>query len=97
MTGLTIVLSPSGGSSTSAATLPAAKPKAGAAASATVLPGKSLVSERCTVRHRLDRIRTAHKTEAEWMTTVARRIGNGTRLNATEKTAVLQYLFATFK
>jgi cytochrome c5 len=56
------------------------------------LDGATLVKERCSVCHSLDRIHQAHKTSAEWTTTVTRMVKNGANLNQAEVEAVLQFL-----
>lgn len=59
--------------------------------------GKSLMQERCSVCHSTSRITSAHKTAAEWTTTVNRMVGNGAQLNATEQQTLIDYLAANYK
>jgi cytochrome c5 len=82
---------------TLAPTTGAVAPTATSGGAPSTVPGATLVNERCTLCHSLDRIQTAHKTEAEWTTTVSRMVQNGARLTAAEKSAVIQYLSATYK
>jgi len=57
------------------------------------LDGKSLVEERCTKCHDLER---AKKTEEEWKATVERMVGKGARLNQAEQELVIKYLTETY-
>jgi cytochrome c5 len=59
--------------------------------------GKTLMQKRCSVCHSLDRVITAHKTSAEWTTTVNRMISHGAQLNTQEKQTLIDYLAATYK
>jgi mono/diheme cytochrome c family protein len=59
--------------------------------------GQTLMQERCSVCHSTDRIISAHKTAAEWTTTVERMIGKGAQLNATEQQTLIDYLAANYK
>ncbi len=68
----------------------AGSPAAGA------LDGKSLVAERCTKCHNMDRI-VAKKASADgWKTTVERMMGKGAKLSDAEKQTVIDYLAATY-
>lgn len=60
------------------------------------LDGKTLVEERCTECHGLDRTTGASKTKEEWKTTVERMVSKGTDLNAEEQEIVIEYLAATY-
>jgi hypothetical protein len=60
------------------------------------LDGKTLVEERCTKCHGLDRIESVGKTSEEWETTVKRMVGKGANLNAEEQAAVVEYLGETY-
>jgi mono/diheme cytochrome c family protein len=60
------------------------------------LDGATLVQQRCTVCHSINRIESAHKDEAGWTATVDRMIGYGAQLNDQEKAAVIAYLVATY-
>ncbi len=58
--------------------------------------GATLVQERCTVCHSLDRITGAHYTAAEWKTVVDQMIAKGAQLTSVEESAVVQWLAATY-
>lgn len=62
----------------------------------TSLDGKTLVQDRCTVCHSLDRIQNAHKSADEWKTTVERMVGKGAGLNSDEQQVVIDYLAKTY-
>ncbi|MCX6035520.1 MAG: hypothetical protein NTV38_11185 [Chloroflexi bacterium] len=59
--------------------------------------GQTLMQERCSVCHSTDRITTAHKTAAEWTTTVERMVSHGAQLNAQEQQTLIDYLAANYK
>ena len=59
--------------------------------------GASLMQSRCSVCHSTSRITSAHKTAADWTTTVQRMIGHGAQLNATEQQTLIDYLAANYK
>jgi thiosulfate/3-mercaptopyruvate sulfurtransferase len=54
--------------------------------------GETLVSERCTACHGLDRVHKARKDKAGWEETVDRMIRKGAKLNDSERQAVIDYL-----
>jgi thiosulfate/3-mercaptopyruvate sulfurtransferase len=56
------------------------------------LNGETLVNERCTVCHSLDRVHKANKDKAGWVKTVDRMIRKGAKLNDAERQAVVDYL-----
>ena len=58
--------------------------------------GETLVNEKCARCHSLDRIQGARKSAAEWEATVSRMQGNGLRVTDAEKTAIVDYLAATY-
>jgi hypothetical protein len=62
----------------------------------TTLDGATLVDERCTTCHTADRIMQADKDETGWTATVDRMIGYGAQLNDEERTALIDYLVATY-
>jgi hypothetical protein len=68
----------------------------GGQGSPTTLDGKTLVEERCTQCHSLDRATSAHKTKEEWTTTVERMVGKGANLNSEEQGIVIDYLSANY-
>jgi hypothetical protein len=59
--------------------------------------GATLLRERCTVCHTLERVESAHKSAEEWEQTVSRMIGRGARLTAEEKTVLLEYLATHYR
>lgn len=59
--------------------------------------GQSLMQDRCSVCHSTDRITSAHKTAAEWTTTVERMISHGAQLNTKEQQTLIDYLAANYK
>jgi len=58
--------------------------------------GSTLLQERCTSCHSLDRIQQAKKTSADWETTVTKMIGKGAQLSAAEKATLVEYLAQTY-
>jgi mono/diheme cytochrome c family protein len=60
------------------------------------LDGQSLVEERCTTCHGLERTARANKTEEEWRATVERMVSRGANLGSAEQEAVVQYLAETY-
>jgi cytochrome c-type biogenesis protein CcmH/NrfF len=59
--------------------------------------GQTLMQERCSVCHSTDRITSAHKTAAEWTTTVERMISHGAQINSQEQQTLIDYLAANYK
>jgi mono/diheme cytochrome c family protein len=59
--------------------------------------GQSLMQERCSVCHSTARITSAHKTTAEWTTTVERMISHGAQLNSQEQQILIDYLAINYK
>jgi hypothetical protein len=55
------------------------------------------MQSRCSVCHSTDRITSAHKSPADWKTTVDRMISHGAQLNATEEQTLINYLAANYK
>jgi len=55
------------------------------------------MQERCSVCHSTDRITSAHKTAAEWTTTVERMVSNGAQLDPQEQQTLIGYLAANYK
>jgi cytochrome c5 len=60
------------------------------------LDGQSLVEERCTTCHGLERTTQANKTEEEWRATVERMVSRGANLSSAEQEAVVEYLAETY-
>jgi len=54
--------------------------------------GETLLEERCTECHDLERTTSQQKTRAEWEETVSRMIDRGAELNEEEKTVLVDYL-----
>ena len=60
------------------------------------LDGQSLVEERCTRCHDLERTTNASKTQDEWQATVERMVSKGADLRPAEQEVVIQYLTETY-
>jgi len=58
--------------------------------------GETLLQERCTECHGLDRTTSQEKTRAEWEATVSRMVNQGAELNEDEKTVLVDYLAETY-
>lgn len=58
--------------------------------------GETLLEERCTECHGLDRTTSQEKTRAEWEETVSRMIDRGAELDEAEKTVLVDYLAETY-
>ena len=58
--------------------------------------GATLLQERCTVCHGLDRTTSAQKTREEWAQTVTRMVGKGAELNDGEQETLIDYLTETY-
>lgn len=54
--------------------------------------GATLLQERCSVCHSLERVQQARKTSSEWEQTVTRMVGRGAKLNEEERTLLIAYL-----
>ncbi len=63
---------------------------------APALDGTTLLQERCTQCHDLDRVKQAQKTLAEWETTVQQMRGHGAVLTDEEAQTLVQYLAETY-
>jgi len=77
------------------APLPTNAPTAGQPAT-TTLDGQTLLQERCTVCHSLDRVASKHKTADQWKATVERMVGKDAQLNAQEQQTLIDYLAQTY-
>jgi cytochrome c5 len=73
-----------------------AAPESEAPAEEVAVDGETLLEERCTECHGLDRTTSAQKTRAEWEETVTRMISKGAELNEAEKTVLVDYLAETY-
>lgn len=58
--------------------------------------GETLLEERCTECHGLDRTTSAQKTREEWDQTVTRMVNKGARLSDEEQTVLVDYLADTY-
>ncbi|MDI6770867.1 MAG: hypothetical protein QMD04_14495 [Anaerolineales bacterium] len=58
--------------------------------------GQTLLQERCTVCHSLERVASKHKTADQWKTTVGRMVGEGAHLDAQEQQTLIDYLAQTY-
>jgi cytochrome c5 len=54
--------------------------------------GETLLQERCTECHGLERTTSVQKTRAEWEDTVTRMVNRGAELTEAEKTVLVDYL-----
>ena len=68
-----------------------------ATASSSSSDGQALMQDRCSVCHSTDRITSAHKTAAEWTTTVQKMINHGAQLTSQEQQTLIDYLAANYK
>jgi len=62
----------------------------------TSIDGKTLLEERCTACHTLDRVESASKSEAGWGVNVREMVGKGAELNASEQEVLIDYLSITY-
>lgn len=69
----------------------------GVATPGPTLPPETLLESRCAGCHGLDRVRSAHKTPAEWEQAVRRMRAKGARLSDEEAALLVSYLAATYK
>ena len=68
-----------------------------ASSGGSTLDGQTLMQQRCSVCHSLDRVTTAHKSLDQWTVSVQRMIAHGAQLNAQEEQTLVAYLAATYK
>ena len=68
----------------------------GPAAAPSSSEGASILEERCTVCHSLDRVEQKQKTHEEWTTTVTRMIGKGAELSESEQATLIDHLTETY-
>ena len=62
----------------------------------TAIDGKTLLEERCTACHTLDRVESASKSSAGWGLNVREMVGIGAELNASEQEVLIDYLSITY-
>ena len=60
------------------------------------LDGKTLLEERCTACHTLDRVESASKSAAGWGLNVREMVGKGAELNTSEQEVLIEYLSITY-
>lgn len=58
--------------------------------------GETLLQERCTECHGLERTMSAQKMRAEWEDTVTRMVNRGAELSEAEKTVLVDHLAETY-
>ena len=58
--------------------------------------GQTLMQQRCSVCHGLNRVTSAQKTADQWKTTVDRMINNGAQLTPAEEQTLVAYLAQTY-
>jgi cytochrome c1 len=58
--------------------------------------GATLLAERCTSCHGLDRVTSARKEREEWAQVIARMAGRGAELSEAEQAVLLDYLAQTY-
>jgi len=58
--------------------------------------GGTLLQERCTECHGLERTTSVQKTRAEWESTVTRMVNRGAELSEAEKMVLVDYLAETY-
>jgi hypothetical protein len=61
------------------------------------LDGQTLMQQRCSVCHSLDRVTSAQKTLDQWTVSVNRMIAHGAQLNPAEEQTLVAYLAANYK
>jgi hypothetical protein len=61
------------------------------------LDGQTLMQQRCSLCHSIDRVTSAHKTIGQWTTSVQRMIAHGAPLNSQEAQTLVAYLAANYK
>ena len=65
--------------------------------SGSALDGQTIMQQRCSVCHSLDRVTSAQKTADQWTVTVDRMIARGAQLNTKETQTLINYLAANYK
>jgi cytochrome c5 len=60
------------------------------------IDGETLLQERCTECHGLERTTSAQKTRAEWDSTVTRMVNKGAELSDEEQAVLVDYLAETY-
>ena len=62
----------------------------------TSIDGKTLLEERCTACHTLDRVESASKSASGWGLNVRDMVGKGAELSALEQEVLIEYLSITY-
>jgi cytochrome c5 len=63
---------------------------------ATGVDGQTLLNERCSVCHNLNRVTSQRLTAAQWNQIVSRMVQNGAQLTAAEQQVLVEYLAKTY-
>jgi mono/diheme cytochrome c family protein len=61
------------------------------------LDGQTLMQQRCSLCHSLDRVTAAHKTVDQWTVSVNRMVARGAPLNTLEQQTLIAYMAANYK
>jgi len=61
-----------------------------------VADGATLLEERCTICHGLNRVTQSQKTRDEWEQSVIRMVEQGARLDSDEQERLIDYLAETY-
>ena len=75
----------------------AATPTTGGTTSGSTTAGQTLIQQRCSVCHSVNRVTSAHHTAAEWKTTVDRMVNKGAQLSVAEEQTLVDYLAQNYK
>jgi mono/diheme cytochrome c family protein len=67
-----------------------------ASSSGSTADGQTLLQQRCSVCHSLDRVTSAKKKAAQWKITVDRMINNGAQVSSAEEQTLVTYLAKTY-
>ena len=59
--------------------------------------GQTLMQERCSACHSINRVTSARKTADQWKQTVDRMVSRGAQLSAQEEQTLVDYLAQTYK
>ena len=73
-----------------------ALPLAGCRSASTGTDGASLVTSRCSQCHAISRVQSAGKDRAGWDSTLSRMEQHGLKVTQAERSAILDYLAATY-
>jgi cytochrome c5 len=68
----------------------------GTSATPAPLDGQTLMQERCSVCHSLDRVTSAHKTADQWTVSVDRMVARGAQLTTQEQQTLIAFLAANY-